>query len=177
VRSVSPSINLLESTEAFERGVCAYHEAGFRDIYMPWPRTEAEVPVMRGVARTLMPAFRGEQPGVASTGVELPARRALAAGDADVVREVYAALGESAARRVLDELVDHPDERFDGAALAKRLGLERHADVARAIATIGDAFAAHGIVRPWNEAQRGYLLPADKAAILGRARDSTDSAG
>jgi hypothetical protein len=70
---------------------------------------------------------------------------------------------------VLDELVDNPGERFDGAALRERLGLERHADVARAIATIGEAFAAYGIARPWNEAQRGYLLPAGMAAIVTRA--------
>lgn len=54
-RSVSPSINLLQSVDAFRRGVAAYHEAGFRDIYMPWPRTEAEAPILRQVARDAIP--------------------------------------------------------------------------------------------------------------------------
>jgi alkanesulfonate monooxygenase SsuD/methylene tetrahydromethanopterin reductase-like flavin-dependent oxidoreductase (luciferase family) len=170
VRVVSPSINLLESVEAFEHGVRAYHAAGFRDITLPWPRTPAEVPVMRAVARELMPAFRGEARIPSAAGAGHPVRRTLAPGDEGIVGEVYAALGEGAARRVLDELIDHPDERSDGAELQRRLGLAAHADVARAIAAIGDAFAARGIARPWSEAQRGYLLPAGMAEILEKGR-------
>lgn len=173
VRAVSPSINLLESVEAFERGVAAYHAAGFRDIYMPWPRTEAEVPVMREVARNVIPTFRGQRSPQPAAGDPEPRRRELRAEDEAVVAEVIASLGDGPAHRVLDFLIDHPDERFDGAAIVRALGLERHADVARAIATIGDALARHGIDRPWNEAQRGYLLPADRAEILARARSQT----
>ena len=44
VRTVSPRINLLESVDAFVDGVAAYRAAGFRDIYLPWPRTESESP-------------------------------------------------------------------------------------------------------------------------------------
>jgi alkanesulfonate monooxygenase SsuD/methylene tetrahydromethanopterin reductase-like flavin-dependent oxidoreductase (luciferase family) len=170
VRSVSPSINLLESPAAFERGVRDYHAAGFRDVYMPWPRTEAEVPVMREVARELIPAFRGQPPLPSPPAADLPPRRVLAPEDIGLVVTILAEIGAGTPRRVLDELVAHPDQRFDGAALARRLGLAAHAEVARAIATLGSAFAAHGIARPWNEAQRGYLLPGDMAAILAQTR-------
>jgi alkanesulfonate monooxygenase SsuD/methylene tetrahydromethanopterin reductase-like flavin-dependent oxidoreductase (luciferase family) len=169
VRSVSPSINLLESVDAFARGVRAYHEAGFRDITMPWPRTEAEVPVMRAVAREVITAFKGHPPRLAPPGVDLPARRRLGDQDVDLVRNILAEIGEGTPRRVLDALAAHPDERFDGAALMRRLGLGSHAEVARAIAVLGAAFEARGIARPWNEAQRGYLLPVGMAAIVKRA--------
>src|SRR5215207_3438370 len=60
VRTVSPRINLLESADAFADGVAAYRAAGFRDIYLPWPRTECEVPVLRQVAREVIPELRGQ---------------------------------------------------------------------------------------------------------------------
>jgi F420-dependent oxidoreductase-like protein len=41
VRTISPRLNLLASGEAFVDGVAAYRAAGFRDIYLPWPRTES----------------------------------------------------------------------------------------------------------------------------------------
>ncbi len=166
VRSVSPSINLLESVSAFEHGVRAYHEAGFQDIYMPWPRTEAEVPVMREIAHEVIPAFRGQPPLPSPLGTDRPARRSLKAGDGELVSGILAEIGEGTPRRILEELVAHPDERFDGAALVRRLDLAAHEEVARSIATLGNAFEARGIARPWSEAQRGYLLPADQAAIL-----------
>ena len=173
VRMVSPSINLLESVGAFERGVAAYHDAGFRDISMPWPRTEAEVPILRQVARDVIPALRGQAVTTASDGVTTPGLREMGEGDVSAVADIYGALGDGTARQVLDVLIDHPDERFDGAALKERLGLVEHAEVARAIATIGAALADHGIARPWSEAQRGYLLPEEQAAILARGRDAS----
>ena len=165
VRSVSPSINLLASVEAFVAGVASYRAAGFRDVYMPWPRTEAEVPVLRAVARDVLPGLRGQQarPPAGARGASAP--RPIGPGDAGTVAAVYAGL-DAGARRVLDELIDHPDERFDGAALMARLGMERHADVTRAIGSLGAAFAARGLARPWQEAQRGYLLPGEMAAVL-----------
>jgi hypothetical protein len=36
------------------------------------------------------------------------------------------AVREGLPRRLLDFLIDHPDERFDGAALMQRLELQRH---------------------------------------------------
>ncbi len=170
-RVVSPSINLLASVDAFAEGVAAYHDAGFSDITLPWPRTEAEVPVLRAVAREVMPAFRRQPSRVDRDGVELAPLRELTEADVEIVRDILARLGDMPARRMLDLMVDNPDERFDGATLRDRLGLAVHADVARAVAAAGDAFATCGLARPWSEAQRGYLLPADKAAILRGARN------
>jgi alkanesulfonate monooxygenase SsuD/methylene tetrahydromethanopterin reductase-like flavin-dependent oxidoreductase (luciferase family) len=174
VRSVSPDINLLASVEAFAEGVAAYHAAGFRDIYLPWPRTEAEVPVLREVARDVLPGLRREvaPPAVAGTVV---ASRDLRVDDAPLVATIHAGLGgdeeRENARRVLELFIDHPDERFEGSMLKERLGLAHHADVTRAIVALADAFAAHGLARPWHEAQRGYLLPADAAAVLAAGRE------
>jgi F420-dependent oxidoreductase-like protein len=169
-RTVSPRINLLASADAFADGVAAYRAIGFRDIYLPWPRTETEVPVLREVARDLIPALRGQ--GTTSSP-HAPHQRQI--GDLPAVAEAtvvlaYAAIPGDTPRRLLDFLVDHPDERFDGAALRERLGLERHDEVARGFAAIAAVLERHGIARPWTEAQAGYLLPASQAAVLARAR-------
>jgi alkanesulfonate monooxygenase SsuD/methylene tetrahydromethanopterin reductase-like flavin-dependent oxidoreductase (luciferase family) len=170
VRAVSPSINLLASVEAFAEGVAAYHAAGFRDICMPWPRTETEVPVLRQVAREFLPwPGQGADAAAAADERRASSLRELRADDGALVAGIYAGFGDGA-RRVLDTLIDHPDERFEGAAVKERLGLAHHADVTRAIVTLADAFAARGITRPWHEAQRGYLLPVDKAAVLAEGR-------
>ena len=58
VRSISPSLNLLASAEAFAEGVAAYRAAGFTDFQIPWPRSEEERGVMRVVAREVMPQLR-----------------------------------------------------------------------------------------------------------------------
>jgi F420-dependent oxidoreductase-like protein len=170
VRTVSPRINLLESVDAFVDGVAAFRAAGFRDIYLPWPRTESELPVQRQVAHQVLPALRGQTP------VEGPATAPRRGDDlttvdeADVVR-AYAAVRDGTPRRLLDFLVDHPDERFDSAAVMQHLDLERHDEVARGFAALAADLAEHGLARPWNEAQAGYLLPAQPAAVLARARD------
>ena len=80
-------------------------------------------------------------------------------------------LTDPTARRVLDALIAHPDERLDGHALMTLTGIERHADVTRAFVTLADAFAAHGLTRPWNEAQRGYLLPNETAALFPQSHE------
>lgn len=170
VRAVSPSINLLASPEAFIEGVRAYRAAGIRDIYLPWPRTEAEVPVLRQVARDILPGLRA----VASAGEPSRRPRSLVEEDLPQLTRVYADLGDSPARRVVDLLIDHPDERFDGTMLMARLGIPAHADVTRAITALAEAFARHGLARPWNEAQRGYLLPAEHAIFLADARSAVN---
>ena len=170
VRSVSPSINLLASVDAFEEGVAAYHAAGFRDIYLPWPRTEAEVPVLRAVARDVLPRFRGEATGASGGGAAGTPLHPVTPEDAPVVAEILAGLGGGLPRRVLDWLIAHPDERGDGARLMAELGIERHADIALAFAALGVAFASRGYARPWSEAQRGYLLPKEMAAVLADTR-------
>lgn len=169
-RAVSPRLNLLASVEAFAEGVAAYKAAGVDDIHMPWPRTEREVPVLREVAREVMPELRG----TAVTG-DLPISSVrladVTAADAETVRRAYAAVEDAGARRLLDFLIDHPDERFDGRALMGQVGLDRHDAVTRAIAVIATDLARHGLARPWNEGQPGYLLPGPRAAALSTARE------
>ena len=77
---------------------------------------------------------------------------------------------------MLDFLIDHPDERFDGAALMRQLELPRHDEVARGFAALAADLAEHGLARPWNEAQAGYLLPSQHAAVLSRARRQVEAA-
>jgi F420-dependent oxidoreductase-like protein len=170
VRTVSPRINLLESVEAFVDGVAAYRAVGFRDIYLPWPRTERELPVLRKVAREVIPALRDRTLSPEASASHSPRRDDLTALDEADVARAYAAVRDGAPRRLLDFLIDHPDERFDGATLMRHLELRRHDEVARGFAALAADLAAHGLARPWNEAQAGYLLPPQHAAILGRAR-------
>ena len=159
VRTVSPRVNLLESVEAFVAGVAAYRAIGFRDIYLPWPRTEREAPVLRQVAREVIPALRG-QPGQSHETEDRPRRDDPAAVDAARLARAYAEVQGGLPRQLLDFLIAHPDERFDGAALIRHLGLRRHDEVTRAFAALAADFARHGLARPWNEAQSGYLLPS-----------------
>ena len=170
VRTVSPRINLLESADAFVDGVAAYRAIGFRDIYLPWPRTEAEVPVLREVARDVIPTLRDEAPSSPPPPPDHGPTKDLTGVDEATIAQAYAAVAEGAPRRLLDVLIDHPDERLASAVLKDRLGLARHEEVARGCAAIATALAEHGIARPWNEAQAGYLLPAPQAAVLARAR-------
>jgi hypothetical protein len=170
VRTVSPRINLLESAEAFVDGVAAYRAAGFRDIYLPWPRTERELPVLRQVAHEVIPTLRGRTPPSEGSATESRRGHDLTAGDAADVVRAYAEVRDGTPRRLLDFLVDHPDERFDGATLMRKLELSRHDEVARGFAVLATDLADHGLARPWNEAQAGYLLPAQHAVVLARAR-------
>lgn len=98
--------------------------------------------------------------------------RSLRSDDVSLIADIYAELGDGTPRRILDLLIDHPDERFESSALKERLGLADHAEVARAIVAIGAAFSKRGIARPWSEAQRGYLLTAEQATILARGREA-----
>lgn len=90
--------------------------------------------------------------------------------DAELAIGFYRAIGDPTARAVLDFLVDHPEERFDGAALVRALGLDRHRAVARATFALGELAAERGRRRPWREGQLGYLMPAAQADLLRRAR-------
>jgi alkanesulfonate monooxygenase SsuD/methylene tetrahydromethanopterin reductase-like flavin-dependent oxidoreductase (luciferase family) len=161
VRTVSPGINLLESIEAFAEGVAAYRAAGFRDIYLPWPRTDAEVPVLRQVARDLLPQLQGRPPLPVSSLPAQPEPQQLTPGP-------WPLPADATAQLVLTCLVEHPDERLDGAAIMRLTGIERHADVTRAFARMAETFAAAGLARPWSEAQRGWLLPREAAEKLGQ---------
>lgn len=157
VRAVSPSLNLLASATAFADGVAAYRAAGMRDIYFPWPRNEAEVPVLREVARDVIPALRGQRSGGAAA-LASPLADSAALDDAGLAA-AFAAVRDGTPRRLLQFLLDHPDQRFDTAALVEHLSLERRDEVARGFAALADDLASNGLARPWNEAQAGYLLP------------------
>src|SRR5918995_1628720 len=171
VRTVSPRINLLASMDAFVDGVTAYRAAGFRDIYLPWPRTESELPVLRQVARDVIPALRRRTVPAGGPSTQSRWQQDLTAVDeADVLR-AYAAVRDGTPRRLLNFLIDHADERFDGAALMRQLKLSRHEEVARGFTALAADLAEHGLARPWNEAQAGYLLPAQQAAVLAGARE------
>jgi alkanesulfonate monooxygenase SsuD/methylene tetrahydromethanopterin reductase-like flavin-dependent oxidoreductase (luciferase family) len=167
VRTVSPSLNLLASVEAFEEGVAAYHAAGVRDIYMPWPRVEAEVPVLRQVARDVLPKLRGEQARASGAAVD---RNDVLTVAPESVKPVLEGIADETERAVLGWLIDHPDERFDGAALQAALGVAVHRDVTRAVAGLGAHFLASGLARPWNEAQKGYLMTSERATLLRSLR-------
>ena len=164
VRSVSPRLNLLASVEAFAEGVAAYHAAGFRHIYLPWPRTPAEVPVLREVARDVLPGFRAHEPQGAAASL-----RRLTASDHDLLRAVLAADDNPVLRQVLAVLIAHPGERFDGAALMARTGFATHAEITLALAGLAARLAEHGLARPWSEAQQGWMVPGDQAEVLGSA--------
>ena len=170
VRTVSPRINLLASAAAFAEGVAAYRAAGFRDIYLPWPRTEGEVPILREVAREVIPALRGDVAASERAAGDPRQLVDLTTFDEAAVIRAYGAIEEGAPRRLLDVLIDHPDERFDAEALRQRLELDRHDAVARGFAAVAAALAEQGMARPWNEAQAGYLLDAGRAEVLRRAR-------
>ena len=170
-RSISPSLNLLESVEAFAEGAAAYHAAGIEQIYLPWPRTDAEVPVLRAVARDILPGLRS--PVVPQQAATLPTAAEIEQPETEnenLFTGALATVTDPTALRVLDCLIAHPGERLDGPAIMRLTGIERHAEVTRAFVRLADAFATQRIARPWNEAQRGWLLPLDAAEQLGRSR-------
>ena len=96
--------------------------------------------------------------------------RDFGSDDLEVAVAFYRGITDPTAKAVLDFFIDHPGQRFDGAAVAKRLRFERHRDVARSTFLLGEAAAALGRKRPWQEAQLGYLMPPEQAALLARAR-------
>jgi DNA-binding transcriptional ArsR family regulator len=93
------------------------------------------------------------------------------ATDLALAKRFYEAIDDPTARAVLDFLIDHPDERIEGYTIADTVGLPRHRDVARATYTYGEIARSLGKSRPWQEAQMGYLMPAEQAALLRQARE------
>jgi hypothetical protein len=94
------------------------------------------------------------------------------ASEVDLAATFYGSVDDPNARSLLDFMIDHPDQRFDGATLASRLGWARNRDVGRATFELGKRAAALGRKRPWREAQLGYLMEAAQADLLRRARDT-----
>lgn len=74
------------------------------------------------------------------------------------------------ARAVLDFLIDHPGERHEARTIMTALGFERHRDVALAAYAVGEIAGKHGQKRPWLEAQLGYTMSPETAALLRQAR-------
>jgi hypothetical protein len=74
------------------------------------------------------------------------------------------------ARAVLDYLIDHPDERLNGATIAKALALPDNRLVARSTYLMGQMAASLDRNRPWGEAQQGYLMTAPIAELFRTAR-------
>ncbi len=91
--------------------------------------------------------------------------------DLDTATAFYRTISDPSAKAVLDFLIDHPGDLFDGDAIVTQLGLAQHRDVARATFALGEAAAALGRERPWTEGQRGYAMPVERAELFRRARD------
>jgi hypothetical protein len=77
------------------------------------------------------------------------------------------------ARAFIDFLIDHPDEMIDSDDLQREIGFAEHKHVALAAYSIGETGAALGLKRPWTETQRGYLMTAEQADLLRRARQES----
>lgn len=167
-RSVSPSINLLASPEAFFDGVRAYQAAGFDHVTFPWPRVEAEEPVLRAVARDVLPRLRqrSESP---SSPVSASLREPVES-DLPKLKAWRASINDPLATAALDFLAAHANERFDGAALVPAIGFAAHRDVTRAFGLMGKGLAELGLLRLWNEAQRGYMMSDAQADLIARAK-------
>lgn len=58
VRSVSPARVFLESAEKFEAHFHAYHDVGFTDFRIPWPRNPQQKEVFDRVVIDLLPRLR-----------------------------------------------------------------------------------------------------------------------
>lgn len=96
--------------------------------------------------------------------------RELGPEDRELALSLDRRIEDATARAVFDFLIDQAGERFNGGAIADRLGLPKHTDVGRAIYAIGEACAAMGIKRPWNEAQQGYLMRPEIGELLRTVR-------
>ena len=91
-------------------------------------------------------------------------------GDREAAATFYRAVTDPTAKAILDYLIDHPDERVDGAALVRAFGLPEHRAVARAAYLMGRIASAEGRNRPWSEAQLGYQMSAPVAELFRQAR-------
>jgi hypothetical protein len=92
-------------------------------------------------------------------------------GEVAVAASLYEAIESPEAQAVFDWLIDHPDERIEGWDLADRLDFEDHKFVGLSMYEIGRRAADLDRSRPWLEAQLGYLMPIDQAALFRSARE------
>lgn len=94
------------------------------------------------------------------------------ADDGELATAFYRSIVEPGKRSVLDFLIDHPDRRTDGVAIAESLGFTDHRDVARATYAYGEIARGLSRPRPWLEGQLGYEMPADRADLFKKAREA-----
>jgi hypothetical protein len=95
----------------------------------------------------------------------------FATDDLDTAVAFYESIDDENAKRLFDDLIDHPDEQRTAAELQQHLGFAEHRDVARATFRLGNLAAAHGRARPWAESQIGYRMPGQMAVLFKRARE------
>ncbi len=90
--------------------------------------------------------------------------------DVATAAKFYQAISDENARRLLDNLIDHPDEQRTAADLQARLGFAEHRDVARATYQLGLLASELGRSRPWSEGQMGYRMSQEMATLFQAAR-------
>lgn len=86
--------------------------------------------------------------------------------------DFYRDITDTDARAMLDFLIDHPGERFEARRIMEALGFAQHRDVGLAAYAVGEIAGKHGQQRPWLEAQLGYTMSPETAALLRQARDA-----
>ncbi len=162
-RSISPSINLLASPDAFAEGVAAYHEAGFTDITFPWPRVDEEIPILHEVSRSVLPALR-KQPPPTSQPPHRDLRPVHTATDAEAA-QLLASLNTNELA-IIRLLASQAGQTVAHSTVMNQLQLAQHADVTRLAMGIAEGFTNLGFARPWRELQLGYQMPPEVAAAL-----------
>ena len=95
------------------------------------------------------------------------------ANDVETAAKFYRSITDENARRLLDNMIDHPDEQRTAADLQAQLGFAEHRDVARATYLLGNLAAELGRSRPWGEGQMGYRMSKEMADLFKAARSQT----
>jgi hypothetical protein len=96
----------------------------------------------------------------------------LTAANQEQMTALYRDITDQNARAMLDFLIDHPGERFEARQIMEALDFAQHRDVALAAYAVGEVARTHGQQRPWLEAQLGYTMSPEVAALLRQARDA-----
>ena len=100
--------------------------------------------------------------------------RPFATDDLTTAVTFYQSIDDENAKRLFDFMVDHPDQQRSAVELQQELGFAAHRDVARSTYHLGNLAAALERTRPWREAQLGYQMPGEVAALFQRAREQAE---
>ncbi len=95
------------------------------------------------------------------------------AKDGEPAIAFYQSITDENAKRLLDFLIDNPDQQRTAADLRQHLGFAEHREVARATYLLGNLAAVLDRGRPWHEGQQGYTMPGELAALFQQARAGT----